>query len=231
MITLYPFAELGSANFSWLQAKYHFSFSGYYNPNRHSFGNLRVINDDTVAPHSGFATHGHSDMEIITYVRSGAITHSDSMGNVGRIESGQVQVMSAGTGVEHSEYNHEDINTKLYQIWIYPHTKGLKPSWGMKTFPKSFVDDQLFLLVSGYGDVDTLSINQNATIHGGRLAAGHSINHFLRKIGHGAYILVAEGKIRIDNVIISNGDGAEITSQDNFTITAIDDSEVVVIEV
>lgn len=120
MIELRPFDSLGGANHGWLDAKHHFSFADYHDPARVNWGNLRVWNDDTIAPQTGFPPHSHRDMEIITYVREGAITHEDSLGNKGRTEAGDVQVMSAGTGVRHSEYNREDVTTKIFQIWIIP---------------------------------------------------------------------------------------------------------------
>ena len=125
MIKVYPYEKLGNHDFGWLNARYHFSFARYYNPERTGFGKLLVINDDIVHAHSGFDTHPHADMEIITYVRAGAITHRDSTGNEGRTAAGDVQVMSAGTGIAHSEHNEEDEDTRLYQIWIAPREKGM----------------------------------------------------------------------------------------------------------
>lgn len=136
MIDLRPLNSLGGAHHGWLDAKHHFSFADYYDPDRMAWGALRVWNDDTIAPKSGFPPHGHADMEIITYVREGAITHEDSLGNVGRTEAGDVQVMSAGSGVRHSEYNREDGATTIFQIWIQPKTRGEAPSWGARPFPK-----------------------------------------------------------------------------------------------
>ena len=137
MIERRKFAELGGANHGWLKAKHHFSFANYYDPARMNWGALRVWNDDEIAAKSGFPPHPHADMEIITYVREGAITHKDSMGNEGRTEAGDVQVMSAGSGVRHSEYNLEDATTRIFQIWIQPTERGGKPSWGAKPFPKA----------------------------------------------------------------------------------------------
>ena len=137
MIELRPFDSLGAANHGWLDAHHHFSFAGYHDPSRVHWGALRVWNDDIIAAKSGFPAHPHSDMEIITYVRSGAITHRDSMGNEGRTEAGDVQVMSAGTGVQHSEYNLEDEDTSIFQIWIIPEERGGDPEWGARPFPKT----------------------------------------------------------------------------------------------
>ena len=137
MIELRPFNKLGGADHGWLKAKHHFSFASYYDPGNMGHGALRVWNDDEIAPNTGFPAHPHANMEIITYVREGAITHQDSLGNKGRTEAGDVQVMSAGTGIRHSEYNLEPTPTKIFQIWIEPTTEGGQPTWGAKPFPKS----------------------------------------------------------------------------------------------
>src|SRR3954464_13489186 len=137
MIELRAFKGLGGADHGWLKAKHHFSFGGYYDPERMGWGSIRVWNDDEIAPHTGFPPHPHANMEIITYVRDGAITHEDSLGNTGRTEAGDVQVMSAGNGVRHSEYNLEPTLTKIFQIWIEPTVQGGQPTWGAKPFPKS----------------------------------------------------------------------------------------------
>jgi hypothetical protein len=152
MVERRPFNALGAADHGWLKAKHHFSFANYRDPNRVSHGSLRVWNDDEIAPRSGFPPHPHADMEIITYVREGAITHEDSLGNKGRTEAGDVQVMSAGTGVRHAEYNREDVPTKIFQIWIEPREHGGAPSWGAKPFPKSDRSGKLVTLASGFAD-------------------------------------------------------------------------------
>ena len=152
MLKHYPFDTLGGADHGWLNAKHHFSFAGYHDPKKMSFGELLVINDDRIAPYTGFDTHPHRDMEIITYVRRGAITHKDSRGNKGRTTAGNVQVMSAGTGIMHSEYNHEDEETNIFQIWIMPRSKGIEPRWDAAEFPREPVTDRLPLLVSGDGE-------------------------------------------------------------------------------
>src|SRR4051812_14954137 len=137
MIELRPFSNLGSADHGWLKARHHFSFGSHYDPGNMGHGSLRVWNDDEIAPNTGFPAHPHANMEIITYVREGAITHQDSLGNKGRTEAGDVQVMSAGSGIRHSEYNLEPTKTKIFQIWIEPSIQGGAPTWGAKPFPKS----------------------------------------------------------------------------------------------
>ena len=149
MIDVRPFNTLGGANHGWLDAKHHFSFAGYHDPKRMGWGALRVWNDDTIAADSGFPPHPHADMEIITYVREGAITHEDNQGNRGRTEAGDVQVMSAGTGIRHSEYNRERGETQIFQIWIIPNARGGKPNWGAKPFPKDDRSGKFVTLASG----------------------------------------------------------------------------------
>src|ERR1700758_258283 len=149
MIELRPFAELGGADHGWLKAKHHFSFASYYDPQRMGLGSLVVWNDDEIAPNTGFPPHPHADMEIITYVRQGAITHQDNLGNKGRTEAGDVQVMSAGSGIQHAEYNLEDDTTKIFQIWIMPRERGGKPSWDTRPFPKADRAGRFVVLASG----------------------------------------------------------------------------------
>ena len=231
MIKHYPYGDLGHHKFGWLDARYHFSFSEYQNAQRMGFGALRVINDDIIKAGGGFDTHPHKDMEIITYVRKGAITHRDSKGNAGRTEAGDVQVMSAGTGIYHSEFNLESEDTNLFQIWIYPREKGVEPRWDSLNFPKTKVDETLPLLVSGFSEdlgKGVLNIHQDARIFGGVIGSGQSIRH---SITNQAYLLVSEGEIILDGKILSKGDGAEITDVANIIIEAMKTSEVVIIDV
>ena len=231
MITHYPYSDLGHHDYGWLDARYHFSFSEYRNINRMGFGALRVINDDIIKAGTGFDTHPHKDMEIITYVRKGAITHRDSQGNTGRTEAGDVQVMSAGTGIYHSEFNLESEDTNLYQIWIHPRDKGVKPGWDSLKFPKEKVETELPLLVSGFKedkDMDVLNIHQDARVFGGVIDGGQSINH---PITNQAYILVSDGQIILDGNLLNKGDGAEISNVESIDIEAHETSEVVIIDV
>lgn len=227
----YPYESLGKGDHGWLHSHFHFSFADYYNPKRMHFGVLRVINDDVIAAHSGFDTHPHRDMEIITYVRKGAITHQDSMGNLGVTAAGDVQVMSAGTGILHSEHNKGDEVTVLYQIWIMPNQKGVKPRWDQRQFPKDPVTGTLPLLVSGRAEDqqgDVLFIHQDAAIYGGRLQQGTVIEH---PICQQAYILVADGEVLINNEVLKAGDGVEVTDVTSVTLTSLTDCEIVVIDV
>ncbi len=173
MIELRPFNKLGSADHGWLKAKHHFSFGSHYDPSNMGHGSLRVWNDDEIAPNTGFPAHPHANMEIITYVREGAITHQDSLGNKGRTEAGDVQVMSAGSGVRHSEYNLEPTKTKIFQIWIEPTTEGGQPTWGAKPFPKSDRSGNFVTIASGLaGDKDALPIRADARVLATTLKAG-----------------------------------------------------------
>ncbi|WP_311268047.1 pirin family protein [Sphingobium sp. WCS2017Hpa-17] len=230
MIELRPFDSLGGDNHGWLDAKHHFSFAGYHDPARMHWGNLRVWNDDTIAPHTGFPPHPHRDMEIITYVREGAITHEDSLGNKGRTEAGDVQVMSAGTGVRHSEYNHEDVTTKIFQIWIIPTRQGEAPSWGARPFPKGERSGHFVTLASGYeNDNDALTIRTDARIVAATLKAGESADYPIgadRK----AYLVPATGAIQIDDVRANARDGVAIRDVEVIRVTAIEDSEIVLVD-
>lgn len=231
MITVYPYETLGRADHGWLQARYHFSFADYRNARRIRFGKLRVINDDIVKAGSGFDMHQHEDMEIITFVRSGAITHKDSKGNEGRTEAGNVQVMSAGSGIYHSEFNLESEDTTLYQIWIFPKEKGVQPRWDMATFSDRKAAGELPLLVSGRAEDEgkgALFIHQDASISGGRLDAGQELT---QPIKDQAYMLISDGEIEILGEPLRKGDGLEITDQDSVTIKALTDAEVILIDV
>ena len=170
--------QLGGADHGWLKAKHHFSFGSHYDPDNMGHGALRVWNDDEIAPNTGFPAHPHANMEIITYVREGAITHQDSLGNKGRTEAGDVQVMSAGSGIRHSEYNLEPSKTKIFQIWIEPTTKGGQPTWGAKPFPKSDRSGKLVTIASGIeGDKDALPIRADARVLATTLKAGESAEY------------------------------------------------------
>ncbi len=230
MIERRKFAELGGANHGWLNAKHHFSFANYYDPTRMGWGALRVWNDDEIAAKSGFPPHPHADMEIITYVREGAITHKDSMGNTGRTEAGDVQVMSAGSGVRHSEYNLEDATTRIFQIWIEPAEHGGKPSWGAKPFPKADRSGRLVTLASGMaGDAEALPIRADARVMGGTVKAGERISVPMDPARH-AYLVPATGAVEVGGVRIAARDGAAITDVENIDIVGLEDAEVVLVD-
>ncbi|MFT7653633.1 MAG: redox-sensitive bicupin YhaK (pirin superfamily) [Candidatus Azotimanducaceae bacterium] len=227
MITHYPHANLGHANHGWLDARHHFSFASYQDADRQRFGVLRVINDDVIKAGAGFDTHPHRNMEIITYVREGAITHRDSNGNMGRTVAGDVQVMSAGTGVFHSEFNLESEDTNIFQIWIEPNQLDVKPRWDSYKFPKEPTADSLMLLVSGDGDAP-LSIHQDALIYAGHLIEGTQLTH---PIKHQAYVLVSEGSVELEGRLLNKGDGLEVAELSFINIKALSDTRVLVIDV
>jgi len=230
MIDVRPFNSLGGANHGWLDAKHHFSFASYYDPDRMGWGALRVWNDDTIAADSGFPPHPHADMEIITYVREGAITHEDNQGNRGRTEAGDVQVMSAGTGIRHSEYNRERGATQIFQIWIIPNQRGGKPSWGAKPFPKDDRSGRFVTLASGIdGDKDALPIRTDARVLGANLKAGESAEYTLGGKRH-AYLVPAKGKVEVNGVALNARDGAAIAEVETIRVTAVEDAEVVLVD-
>ncbi|MFN2100967.1 pirin family protein [Altererythrobacter sp. MF3-039] len=231
MIEHRPFDSLGSADHGWLDAHHHFSFAGYHDPSRVNWGSLRVWNDDTIAPGTGFPTHPHNDMEIITYVRKGAITHRDNMGNEGRTEAGDVQVMSAGDGVQHSEYNLEDEETKIFQIWIIPQERGGTPSWGARPFPKDDRSGRFVPLASGHAnDDDALPIRTDARVLGATVKAGETVEYSPGDTGRHLYLVPATGKIRVGDVEANARDGIAITQIATVSITALEDSELVLVD-
>ncbi len=230
MIELRPFNKLGGANHGWLKAKHHFSFGSHYDPENMGLGNLRVWNDDEIAPNTGFPAHPHANMEIITYVREGAITHQDSLGNKGRTEAGDVQVMSAGSGVRRSEYNLEPATTKIFQIWIEPTEAGGQPTWGAKPFPKSDRSGKFVTIASGFAnDNDALPIRADARVLATTLKKGESASYTLGD-GRNGYLVPALGSVEVNGVRVNARDGAAIRKEATLTITALEDSEIVLVD-
>jgi hypothetical protein len=230
MIERRPFDRLGHADHGWLNARHHFSFARYHDPERLGHGLLRVWNDDEIAPNSGFPPHPHADMEIITYVREGAITHEDSLGNTGRTAAGDVQVMSAGSGLRHAEYNRESVPAKIFQIWIEPIARGGEPSWGAKPFPKSDRSGRLVTLASGVaGDADALPIRSDARVLGASLKAGDTVEYRLGESRH-AYLVPARGAVEINGVRLEARDGAAIENEAVLKITASEEAEIVLVD-
>jgi redox-sensitive bicupin YhaK (pirin superfamily) len=195
-----------------------------------SWGGIRVWNDDEIAARSGFPPHPHSDMEIITYVREGAITHQDSMGNQGRTEAGDVQVMSAGTGVRHAEYNLEDQQTTLFQIWVQTDRPGAQPSWGAKKFPKDDRAGGFVTLASGFAeDEDALKINAAARVMGANLKAGETAKLQLDPSRH-VYLVAVNGAVEVNGVRAEPRDGVAITGEERVEIRALGDAEIVLVD-
>ncbi len=229
MIELRPFDRLGRFRNEWLDANYHFSFSGYHDPRRMGEGALRVWNDDTIQPHTGFPPHGHQSMEIITYVRKGAITHKDSMGNVGRTEAGDVQVMSAGAGVQHSEWNADDETCQLFQIWILPREQGGQPGWGTRQFPKGDRSGNWTVFAAKDGEGDALPIKQDAKVMGATLRAGDTLDYEVAPGRHG-YLVLATGSVSLNGQVLKARDGAAITGAEALTLKGIEDAEIVFVD-
>jgi redox-sensitive bicupin YhaK (pirin superfamily) len=230
MIDIRPFRTLGAADHGWLNARHHFSFANYHDPARMSWGAIRVWNDDEIAAKSGFPPHPHDNMEIITYVREGAITHQDSLGNQGRTEAGDVQVMSAGTGVRHAEYNLEDEQTTLFQIWVITDKRGASPSWGAKKFPKDDRAGTFVTLASGFeSDAEALKINAAARVLGATLKAGESAELQLDP-GRHVYLVAVGGAIEVNGTRAEPRDGVAITGEERVTIKAVDDAEIVLVD-
>ena len=230
MIELRPFDKLGGADHGWLKAKHHFSFASHHDPDNMGHGSLRVWNDDEIAPNTGFPPHPHANMEIITYVREGAITHQDSLGNKGRTEAGDVQVMSAGSGIRHSEYNLEPKPTKIFQIWIEPKAEGGQPTWGAKPFPKSDRSGNFVTIASGFGDdTDALPIRADARVLATTLKAGESAQYVPQKTRN-LYLVPATGSIEINGVRVNARDGVAIHDEAQLKITALEDSELVLVD-
>ncbi len=231
MIEVRPFSRLGHFQNVWLDAHHHFSFGSYMDPKRMGLGSLRVWNDDTIRPGTGFDRHGHRDMEIITYVRKGAITHRDHLGNEGRTLAGDVQVMSAGKGILHEEHNLEEEETQIFQIWIEPAVTGVTPRWETRSFPKESRDSALVPLASGRpGDEGALAIHQDAAILAATLRPGETVTHLLAE-GRGAYLVAASGAFTVNGEAVKARDGVAATGKERLEIAAQETIELLVADV
>lgn len=220
MINIRKSEERGKANISWLNSKHTFSFSNYYDPNYMGFGNLRVINEDIVQPRQGFDTHGHRDMEIITYVIEGALEHKDSIGNGSIIRPSDVQRMSAGTGIFHSEFNASDSNlVHLLQIWIIPEVQGLSPSYEQKNFAEEEKSGKLCLVASKNGAENSVIIHQDVNLYASLLRNNEEINHQIQD-NRSVWIQLITGEILLNNQALFAGDGAAITDEKNLNIVS-----------
>ena len=230
MIDIRPFNTLGAFKNDWLDARHHFSFGQYRDPKRPGFGRLLVWNDDRIAPGTGFDPHPHKEMEIVTYVRSGAITHRDSLGNEGRTEAGDVQVMHAGTGIVHGEFNVESTATRLFQIWIVPGKRGVTPGWGTRSFPKGA--DGLVALADGrpVADGTALKLHADAAVLAAKLAPGQTVTHTLAP-GRVAYLVPSAGTVTVNGTPVSTRDGATIVGEAQVTIVAGEAAEIVLVDV
>lgn len=232
MITVTPFEDFGHQDHGWLKACHHFSFADYYDPARMGFGVLRVWNDDFIKAGTGFGEHGHRDMEIITYVRRGVVSHEDSLGNAGRTAAGQVQVMSAGTGIRHAEFNKDDEDLTLFQIWIEPDAIGHAPRWDTRTFDRSHSSGGFQTLVSGLDGqehTDALFIHQDAALMAAVLDAGEQVS-FEVKPRRRAYIVPARGEIELNGVIVPERGAAQVEHESRLILKAVQGAEVVLLD-
>lgn len=226
MIEHRPFPTLLSSDHGWLKARHHFSFT---DPTA-GWGALRIWNDDMISPDTGFPPHPHADMEIVTYVRQGAVSHRDSLGNSGRTETGDVQVMSAGSGIRHSEYNREPGPTHIFQIWIVPQTFGGSPAWGTKPFPKADRAGRFVVLASGFDtDVEALPIRAKARVLGATLLRGQSLDYEADD-GRYLYAVAADGRLSVNGAPMETRDGVAIKDEPRVTFTALEDCEFVLVD-
>jgi redox-sensitive bicupin YhaK (pirin superfamily) len=230
MIEHRPSAELGGGNYGWLKALHHFAIGAHGNPAHRSIGNLYVWNDDEIAPGRGFPLHPHTDVEIITYVREGTVSHQDSLGNSGQTRAGDVQVMSAGTGIRHAETNAHAVPAQLFQIWIEPREKGGLPTWGTRPFPKINRAGRFVVLASGLpGDTEALTIRADARVLGATLLRGNTIAHSLTALTK-AYLVPSQGRVVVNGIEISARDGVAFSGEPTIDIAALEDTELVLVE-
>ena len=230
MIDIRPFATLGHADHGWLDARHHFSFANYHDPDRMGWGSIRVWNDDTIAAQSGFPPHPHRNMEIVTFVRSGAITHRDSLGHEGRTAAGDVQVMSAGTGITHAEMNLEDEATTLFQIWIIPDRQGEQPGWGQREFPKATREGGFEVLASGDAEADdALPIRTDAKVAAATLAKGQSAVWNTSGERH-QYLVAPKGRVTVNGREAQPRDGIAVTGESEIVVESLDDAEIVLVD-
>ncbi len=230
MIDIRPSATLAHRNHGWLDTRFHFSFADYHDPNRMGWGALRVWNDDRIAAQSGFPPHSHSDMEIITFVHSGAISHQDLLGNKGRTLAGDVQVMSAGTGITHAEFNLEDEATTLFQLWIIPDRAGESPGWGTREFPQGDRSGDWTVLASGTPEADdALPIRADAKVLATTLKAGETARFESDPARH-QYLVAVDGRYRVNGQEAGARDGVAITGETAIEVEAIEDAELVLVD-
>jgi len=228
MIDLIPYQSLGTARHGWLTARHHFSFARYYDENRMGYAPLLVWNDDEIQAGTGFGMHPHDNMEIITYIRKGAITHTDDQGNSGRTVAGDVQVMSAGTGIFHSEHNHESEDTVLFQIWIQSAERNVTPRWETRAFPRE-TNNTLIPLASGRKSHEAqkpLFIYQDAAVFAGVIQKGHSFTLPLDAGRHG-YMVPSTGVVEVNGVTAQARDGLYFKAEDALVITALETADIV----
>lgn len=230
MITIRKSEDRGAADHGWLNSQHTFSFSNYYDPRYMGFGPLRVINEDYIKPGRGFPTHGHRDMEIITYVLEGELEHKDTLGTGSIIRPGEVQKMTAGSGIRHSEYNpSDDHEVHLLQIWLEPSDLNLEPSYEQKLFSENVLKNNLHLIGSSNGQNDSIKINQDVNLYAAKLEKGHGINHRLDQ-SRLIWVQVASGELELNGTPLNSGDGAAIQNETEINITAKGNSEILLFD-
>lgn len=230
MIEVIPSDTRGSTDHGWLRAKHTFSFADYQNPARVHFGPLRVINEDRIAPGQGFGTHSHKDMEIVTYIISGAIEHKDNMGNGTVISAGEIQRMTAGTGIEHSEFNHsQDDELHLLQIWLFPEEKGLVPGYEQIEFTRKDKLNQLKLVGSRDGRDGSVTIHQKVDLYASVLEAGTELTHTMADT-HKIFVQVISGDLTISGKTLAAGDGVQIKNENSVLIIAQSEAEILLFD-
>jgi quercetin 2,3-dioxygenase len=228
MLKLKALDDISGADAGWLKAKHHFALGPYGNPAHQPIGSLIVLNDDEVAPRTGFGLHHHANVEIVSYIREGVVTHGDDQGNIGKTQAGDVQVMSAGTGIRHSEHNEEEVPIRLFQIWLRPSRSGGHPRWGNKPFPKADRAGMFVPLASGRNAEGALPIRTDAEVSRALLQAGSELTHTLRK-GDAGYLVPATGQIEVNGVPVHAREGLVIRDEERISIKAVEDSELVLI--
>ncbi len=229
---LFPASERGTNDIGWLKANFSFSFGPYYNPDKIRFGALRVLNDDIIAGGRGFGAHPHDNMEIITIPLKGALEHNDSMGNRGIVAQGEVQVMSAGTGVQHSEYNASETEiANTLQIWLYPKEMNITPRYDQKSFADVMELNKLTTLISPVRSDDTLWINQDATFSMGEFEAGKEINYDIKTAGNGAYIFVLNGSVKINGTLLNKKDALGVYNTSSIAIKTEEQSLLLIMDI
>jgi redox-sensitive bicupin YhaK (pirin superfamily) len=228
MLRLKSFDDISGVDAGWLKAKHHFAIGPYGNPAHQAVGNLIVFNDDEIAPRTGFGLHQHENVEIVSYIREGTVTHRDDRGNLGKTHAGDVQVMSAGTGIRHSEQNAEDVPIRLFQIWLKPSVAGEIPRWGNKPFPKSDRAGVFVPLASGRNANGALSIRSDAEVYGALLQAGATASYSLCK-GDAGYLVPATGEVEVNGVKVRAREGLEIENEELVAIQAVAESELVLV--
>jgi redox-sensitive bicupin YhaK (pirin superfamily) len=228
MLYLRSFGDISGLDAGWLQAKHHFAIGPYGNPAHKAVGNLIVLNDDEIAPHTGFGLHHHENVEIVSYLREGTVTHRDDQGNIGKTHAGDVQVMSAGTGIRHSEENEEDVPIRLFQIWLKPSAAGGIPRWGNKPFPKADRASAFVPLASGRNAEGALPIRTDAEVYGALLQAGARASFSFRK-GDAGYLVPATGEVEVGMVQVGAREGLVIENEKMVAINALRDSELILV--